>query len=143
MWWLKNCQAVPENHLKPGGALFALWEPGVPVCSSYFGGCSQVRVGGSEIWVQRWKKRGTRGTPSMLIFSSCANFWDFHKKNYKIFRIFANLCCVFAHFCKFLHIFAFFCIFLHFFGNFCMLCPCYISRFFQLCSIEIWKKWHT
>ena len=63
--------------------------------------------------IQRWKKRGTRGTPSMQILSSCAIFFNFHTIFCKILRIFAQFCCVFEHFCKFLQIYAFFCSFLY------------------------------
>ena len=88
----------------------------------------------------------TLETPSVLIFSSCANFLDFHTIFCTILRIFAQFCCVFEHFCKILHIFAKFCIFLLIFARLCIflhaffvlifqaqkLCLCYFSRNFQL-----------
>ena len=65
--------------------------------------------------VQRWKKRGMRGTPSVLIFSSCAIFFDFH-----------NFCCtilcfctILLCFCKFFQNVALFCSFIHIYAYFC------------------------
>ena len=86
---------------------------------------------------QRWKKRGTRGTPSVLIFSSCAIFLDFYTILRTISRIFAHFCCDFAHLeylCTSLHFLAEFCAFMRIFAHVfvLILCQCYFSRFFQL-----------
>ena len=53
---------------------------------------------------QRWKKRGTRGTLSLLIFSTCAIFFDFHTIFCTILLCFWAFLQFFAHFCKFLHL---------------------------------------
>ena len=60
---------------------------------------------GQEEPSQRWKKRLTRLTPSVLILSSCANFLDFHNFYCTILRIFYNFVVlkILQFFCTFLH----------------------------------------
>ena len=96
-------------------------------------------------------------TPSVQIFSSCANFLVLHAIFCTSLRIFAQVCCVFDHFCQILHIFAKFCKILLLFAHLCVflhtffvlifqakkLCLCYFSCIFQLCSHTVNLTVHT
>ena len=70
--------------------------------------------------MQKCKKRVTRVTPSVLIYSSCANFLGLHTISCKIL-----LCC------KFLQIFAHFCMFLR------ILCTHFRCYFFKLKVVSV------
>ena len=102
------------------------------------GGCGHEETGQGRT-SQRWKKMVTLVTPSVLIFSSCANFLVLHETfctSLRILRIFAQLCCVFVHFCENLQKF---CTFLHsFLRIFARLCI-----FLQVLFVLIFqaKKW--
>ena len=72
---------------------------------------------------QSWKKQGMRGTPPVQIFSSCANFLDFHNLFLYNFEYFCTIllcfCAILQNVFKKLHIFAFFCSLLHVYAYFC------------------------
>ena len=102
------------QHLATDGAVYLLHM----TCKSIF---YLLRYSRAFILIfQRWKNMVTLVTPSVLIFSSCANFLDFQTILCTILRIshnFVVFLSIFAKICNFLLIFARLCIYLYAFSN--------------------------